>query len=124
MTASRHRPVRKFLGGFVHAGRGIALMLRTERNARVHAVISGVVVLAGLYYGLSLGEWIAIVLAAAMVWAAELLNTALERLVDLASPKEHRLAGQAKDLAAGAVLMAAVGAGVVGAIVFLPKILS
>jgi diacylglycerol kinase (ATP) len=71
---------------------------------------------------LSALEWCAVVLAIGAVWTAEAFNTALEALVDLASPENHPLAARAKDVAAGAVLCASISAVVVGAIVFLPKL--
>ena len=67
-------------------------------------------------------EWCAIVAAIGLVWTAEGLNTALEALTDLVSPGEHPLAGRAKDMAAGAVLCAAIAAAIIGAIIFLPKL--
>ena len=77
---------------------------------------------AGWFFSISALEWCAVILASALVWTAEGLNTALERLTDLVSPQYHPLAGQAKDIAAGAVLIAAIGALCVGLIVFLPRL--
>jgi diacylglycerol kinase len=91
---------------------------------RVHAVATVVVAGLGFYYQLSRLEWAVVALAVAGVWAAELFNTALEALTDLVSPGFHPLAGKAKDIAAGAVLLAALGAIVVGLLVFGPKVFS
>ena len=77
---------------------------------------------AGWYFSIRALEWCAVILAIALVWTAEALNTALERLTDLVSPQHHPLAGQAKDIAAGAVLIAAIGAFCVGLVVFLPRL--
>jgi diacylglycerol kinase (ATP) len=100
--------------------RGIGVMLRSQHNAWIHAVVTLAVIGAGFYFGLSAAEWCWIVLAVVSVWTAEALNTALEFLTDVASPAFHPLAGRAKDVAAGAVLIAALGAVVIGLLVFGP----
>ncbi len=102
--------------------RGIRIMVASQHNAWVHAAATGVVVVAGLFVGLSRSEWCWIVLAIVSVWTAETLNTAFEFLTDVASPSFHPIAGQAKDVAAGAVLLAAIGAVIIGALVFGPKV--
>ena len=101
-----------------HAARGVGVVLRTQHNAWLHAIATTVVLAAGLYVGLSRLEWCAIVLAMIAVWTAEALNTALELVVDLVSPDLHPIAGRAKDVAAGAVLISAFGAAIVGLLVF------
>lgn len=113
---------RRRVASFGHAGRGVWSALRSEVHLRFHAVATVVVLGLGFYYGLSRLEWALVALAAAGVWTAELLNTAIEALTDLASPDFHPLAGTAKDVAAGAVLLAVVGAVVVGALVFGPHL--
>jgi diacylglycerol kinase (ATP) len=97
--------------------RGVRFML-AERNCQVLAVATVVVVAAGLYFSLGALEWCAVIAAAALVWVAEGLNTALERLTDLVSPGFHPLAGKAKDIAAGAVLIAVLAAISIGIIIF------
>ena len=109
---------------FQHAWRGIRYALKTQVNLRFHALATAAVLLAGLWVGLTLGEWGLIFLAVGLVWVAELLNTAMERVVDLVSPEYHELAKQAKDCAAGAVLFAALISVLTGIVVFLPKISS
>ena len=89
---------------------------------RIHALATAAVLGAGLYYRLARLEWALVALAVAGVWTAELLNTAIEALTDLASPDFHPLAGKAKDIAAGAALLAALGALAVGALVFGPHL--
>lgn len=111
------------LRSFGHAFRGLKVLLQTQANARIHAVATVLVVAAGLMFGISLLEWALIVLAILCVWVAEAINTSIEFLVDLASPKAHPLAGKAKDVAAGAVLAAAIGAALIGGFVFGPHIL-
>ena len=123
-TPERLRPPeglwRRRVASFGHAGRGVWSALRSEVHLRFHAVATVVVIGLGFYSGLSRLEWALVALAVAGVWAAELMNTAVEALTDLASPAYHPLAGKAKDVAAGAVLLAALGALVVGALVFVP----
>ena len=95
-------------------------MLVSQHNARIHAVATVVVVAGGVATELDRYEWIAIVLAIVSVWTAEALNTAFEFLCDVASPEFHPLVEKAKDVAAGAVLISAVGAVAVAAFVFGP----
>ena len=111
------------LRSFGHAFRGLGLLLQTQHNARIHAVASVLVVAAGAVLRISPIEWTLIVLAMLCVWATEAVNTSIEFLVDLASPELHPLAAKAKDVAAGAVLVAAIGAAIVGALVFVPHVL-
>ncbi len=111
---------RRRVASFGHAFRGVWAALRSEVHLQIHAVATVVVIGLGFYFGITRLEWALVALAIAGVWAAELLNTAIEALTDLASPTYHPLAGKAKDVAAGAVLLAALGALVVGALVFGP----
>ncbi len=100
------------------------VMLRFQHNAWIHAFATVVVCAAGILLRLSIWEWCWIVLAIVAVWTAEALNTAVELLADVASPGFHPLAGRAKDVAAGAVLISALGAAAIGAMVFGPRLLS
>ena len=111
------------LRSFGHAFRGLKVLLQTQQNARIHAVATLLVLAAGPLFGISPVEWALIALAVAGVWTAEALNTAIEFLVDLASPELHPLAAKAKDVAAGAVLVAAIGSLVVAVVVFGPHVL-
>lgn len=104
--------------------RGIVVMLKTQHNAWLHAAATGLVLAAGLLIGLTMAEWCWIVLAVVAVWTAETLNTAFEFLTDVASPTFHPLAEKAKDVAAGAVLIASAGALAVGTLVFVPRLLA
>jgi len=114
--------VRSRLRSFRFALRGLRAMLRSQHNAWIHALATLAVVAAGLLLRIDAGEWVAITLAIVAVWTAEALNTALEALGDAASPEFHPRVELAKDVAAGAVLIAAVGAAVVGALVFVPRL--
>lgn len=111
------------LRSFGHALRGLKVLLQTQPNARIHAAATVVVVAAGALAGISPAEWALIALAAVCVWATEALNTSIEFVVDLVSPELHPLAGKAKDVAAAAVLVAALGSVVVGVLVFGPHVL-
>jgi diacylglycerol kinase (ATP) len=102
--------------------RGIRIMVASQHNAWIHAIATVVVVAAGVVVRLSASEWSWIVLAIGSVWTAEALNTAFEFLTDVASPDFHPLAEKAKDVAAGAVLLSAMGAVIIGALVFWPKV--
>jgi diacylglycerol kinase (ATP) len=108
---------------FSYAIRGVVVMLRSQQNAWIHASATGAACTAGVLLGLSRAEWCWIVLALVAVWTAEALNTALELLTDVAAPEFHPTAGHAKDVAAGAVLIAAIGALVIGVLVLGPHVL-
>ena len=112
----------RLIRSFRYALRGVGLMLALQANARIHALATGVVVALGFVLGLERWEWCAVIGAIGLVWAAEAFNTAIEALTDLVSPGEHPLAGRAKDIAAGAVLCAAITAVVIGFIVFGPRL--
>lgn len=107
---------------FRYALRGLADVIASQPNARIHLVAAAVVATAGFYFQISSGEWCAVLLCIALVISLEAANTAIEHLTDLVSPDFHPLAGKAKDAAAAAVLVAAMGAVAVGLVVFLPKI--
>lgn len=97
---------------------GIAIVMRTQHNAWIHATVTVAVVCAGIGFGVSSAEWCWLILAIFSVWTAEAFNTALEYLTDLASPAFHPMAGKAKDVAAGAVLISAIGAACIGVAIF------
>jgi undecaprenol kinase len=107
---------------FAVAFAGIWHALKQERNMRVHAISSAAVIAAGAYFSLSQSEWLFIILAIGGMFALELINTSIERAVDLSTEEWHPLAKQAKDTAAGAVLVFSFASAAIGAIIFLPKI--
>ena len=102
---------------------GIRVMILSQHNAWIHAAATVVVVMVSLVFQLTKTEWCWIVLAIISVWTAEALNTAFEFLTDVASPQFHPLAAKAKDVAAGAVLIAALGSAVIGILVLGPHVL-
>jgi diacylglycerol kinase (ATP) len=110
------------LHSFRYALAGLRTLLLTQHNAWLHAAATVVVAAAGLVLGLSRAEWCWLVLAMTLVWVAEALNTALEFLADAVTQEFHPLILQAKDVAAAAVLIAAIGAVVVGLLVFGPHL--
>lgn len=105
---------------FRHAFRGWFYVLRTQRNAWIHSAIATAVFIVGVWLRLSLIEWAIIILTAAFVFTAEFINTAIEVVVDLASPDEHPLAKIGKDVGAAAVLVAALAAILVGLLILGP----
>ncbi len=109
---------------FRYAGAGIRYLLWTQRNAKIHTAIGLAAVTLGFLLRIEHSEWLILVLTIALVLATEGINTAVEAVVDLASPDYHPLAKIAKDVAAGTVLLTAIAAVVVGLIIFLPRLLS
>lgn len=114
--------IRQRWASFGYAFKGIATLIRTQPHAKIHLLATALVVGTGLTLGLNRGEWIPLVICMGMVWMAEAMNTAIEFLTDLASPDFHPLAGKAKDVAAAAVLLAAICAAVVAGFVFWPHL--
>lgn len=111
------------LRSFMFALEGITHAFTTQRNFKIHASISVVVLIAGLALGISLEQWAIIAVTVALVFQAELFNTSLEAVVDHVSPEFHALAKVAKDCAAGAVFITAVISVVVGALIFVPRLI-
>ncbi len=103
---------------FVHAGRGVRVMLKTTHNAWVQICICIAAVALGVYVHLAYLEWIMVILASGLVFIAEAFNTAIEIDIDLTSPEYHPFAQDTKDVAAGAVLIASVTAAIIGIIIF------
>lgn len=110
------------LRSFRYAFTGWGYVLRTQRNTWIHAAASIAVVLLGWWVGLQALEWAIIFIAITLVWMAEFLNTALEAVVDLASPQQHPLAKVGKDVGAAAVLLSALAAVIIGILVLGPPL--
>ena len=111
----------KRIDSFRYAFKGMAALFAGQANARIHLLAAAAAAAAGFYFNISAGEWIAVVICIALVISLEAVNTALEYLTDLVSPERHPLAGKAKDVAAAAVLIAAIGSAIVGLLIFVPK---
>lgn len=107
---------------FRHAFRGWFYALRTQRNAWIHSAIATIVFILGVWLRLSPLDWAVIILTVAMVFAAEFMNTAIEAVVDLASPETHPLARIAKDVGAASVLVAALAAILIGLLILGPPL--
>ena len=109
---------------FSHACDGLAALVRTQANARIHLAATIAVTAAGFLCHLQPWEWVSIIFAITIVWTAEALNTGLECLSAVVTLERTPAIKAAKDIAAGGVLVAAIGAALVGAIVFLPHVVS
>jgi diacylglycerol kinase len=110
------------VAAFGHAFRGWWYVLQTQHNAWVHSLVATVVIALGLWLGLPPRDWAVLVLTIAMVFAAEFVNTAIEAVVDLASPQKHPLAKVGKDVGAAAVLVAALSAVLIGLLILGPPL--
>jgi len=113
--------MRRFLKSFVFAFNGLAYAFKTQLNFKIHCVAAVVVALFGIYVELATTEWLWIALAVFLVIASELINTAIEVLVDLISPEHQPKAGAIKDLAAATVLVIALLAICIALFIFVPK---
>ena len=109
---------------FGYALRGLGFMLRTQHNAWIHLAATTGVVAAGFWFRLGEEDWRWLIVAIGMVWVAEIVNTAFEHLCDVVQPEFHVSVKAAKDVAAGAVLVAAIAAAIIGFLVFLPHLRS
>ena len=114
--------VRKRMKSFGYAYQGLRHILRDEHNFRIHLIAALVVVTLSVYFKICNWEWGLVVVAISMVWVAEAINTAIERLCDIVQPELHTKIKIIKDVAAFAVLVAAISAVVIGLIVFIPHV--
>lgn len=108
--------------GFVYAAKGAFILLRTESSIQLQFMLAVVVTIAGIYYEITRVEWMIQTLAIGLVMGIEGLNTAIEKLSDFVQPKHDPMIGLIKDISAGAVMIAAVAASILGLIIYLPKI--
>ena len=114
--------IRKALRSFRYAGIGIFRLFRFENNARIHLLACILVIIAGYWFKISATEWCLIVISIGLVWSAEAINTAIEKLADVVSSEYHPAIKDVKDLAAAGVLILAISAAIVGGVIFIPKI--
>lgn len=115
--------LRKRLRSFKFAFNGIKLLITREHNAWIHCFAAVCVIIAGVAFGISTTEWIAVTFAIGTVLAAEAVNSSIEAIADLVSPGYNEAIKHTKDLAAGAVLILAISAAIVGLIIFVPKVM-
>ncbi len=120
---ARRLDLRRTIYSFRHAGRGLAWAVSSQANLRFHLLAAAVVLVAALLFHFTALEFVGLVLCFAVVIGAELFNTALEVLIDYAWPERHPMIGRAKDVAAAAVLMAAIGTALAGLLLFARHIL-
>ncbi|MGG0642847.1 diacylglycerol kinase family protein [Sporosarcina gallistercoris] len=113
--------MKTFFKAFTYAWKGIVHGAAQERNVKFHLVAAIVVIIGGWWTGLSQLEWLIITAVIGLMIALELMNAAVERVVDLVTQERHPLAKQAKDLAAGAVLVFSIASAIIGVLIFLPK---
>jgi diacylglycerol kinase len=114
--------IQSRVASFGYAFHGCWYMLRTQKNAWIHAFASLCVVVLGLWLALPARDWAVLILTMALVWSAEFINTSIEAVVDLASPAHHPLAKVGKDVGAAAVLIAAIAAVLVGLLILGPPL--
>jgi len=107
---------------FEHAFRGWWFVIKTQKNAWLHAIITTLVFLLAIWLQLPARDWAVLVVTIALVWSAEFFNTAIEAVVDLASPANHPLAKTGKDVGAAAVLIAALAAAIIGMLILGPPL--
>lgn len=112
-----------FLSSFKHAFNGISIAIKRERNVKIELAITFIVITACILLEISFNQILIVILCCTFVISIEFLNSALERVVDLVTCDYHDLAKQAKDLAAGAVLIASIGSAIIGFFIFFPKIM-
>lgn len=112
----------RLLKSFKYAGKGIFYAFREEQNIKVHFLLATIAILLAIYFQVSIGEVIALVIVISLVLVAELINTVLERVVDIIKPRMHPYAKSIKDMQAGMVLIASLAAVVVGLLIFAPRV--
>ncbi len=113
---------KKLINSFKYAFKGIGSAVGGERNMKIHFAMMMFVILAGIFFNIAIWEWITCFILFGLVIGMECINTAIEIVVDMVSPKYNEAAGRAKDIAAGGVLACAIGAAVAGLFIFLPKL--
>ncbi len=115
--------MKKFFKGFTYALKGLSYAFKTQVNFRFHTAATILVLCLALHFKISVNECLWIIAAIGIVFVAELINTAIEVLVDMVSPGQHPKAGIIKDVSAAAVLIASIIAALIGLFIFIPKIL-
>lgn len=110
------------LKSFRYAFKGVGYLISGEHNAWIHCFAAILVTVGGFLFGLSSAEWTVVVLVIGFVFSMEAVNSAVEALCDFVSPEHREIIGRVKDLAAGAVLISAISAAIIGGIIFFPKI--
>ena len=115
--------MKKIIKSFKYALEGFITSFKTEQNMKIHIFIMSMVIIFGIFLKISKAEWIICIILFAVVISAELFNTAIETVVDMITLEKNEKAKIAKDIAASAVLVLAIGASIIGLIIFIPKII-
>lgn len=118
------RKMKKIRNSFKYAIEGIWTSFKTERNMKIHIFIMILVIIAGIILKINKSEWIICIILFAIVIGSELFNTSIETIVDMVMPEKNKKAKIAKDVSAGAVLVVAIGAAIIGLVIFVPRILN
>ena len=118
------RKMKKIRNSFKCAIEGIWTSFKTERNMKIHIFIMILVIIAGIILKINKSEWIICIILFAIVIGSELFNTSIETIVDMVMPEKNEKAKIAKDVSAGAVLVVAIGAAIIGLVIFVPRILN
>lgn len=111
----------RFVRSLLFALQGVRQVFMTEANMRIHLVFTALVIICGFIFKISVTEWMFCLMSFGWVISMEMMNTAIEKYVDFVTPEFHTAAGHAKDIAAGAVLISALFAAIVGLVIFVPK---
>ena len=115
---------KKLINSFKYAFSGIATAFKSEKNKKIHFTMMMLVIIFGILLKISLNEWLVCIMLFCMVIGSEMINTAVENVVNLAMPTKNEVAKNAKDISAGAVLVFAIGSAIIGLIIFIPKIIN
>ncbi|MFC2114250.1 diacylglycerol kinase family protein [Bacteroidota bacterium] len=116
--------ITKRLKSFVYAYNGIVYLFKSQGNVTIHSIFAALVFICGILLKLNIMEWCMIIFSIGFVFVTETINTSIEQFIDFISPSYNVSAGRAKDLAAGAVLLAAITAILIGLVIFIPKIVA
>ena len=115
---------KKLINSFKYAIEGFFTSFRTERNMKIHIIMMLFVIIMGIWLKISKGEWMICIILFSLVISAELFNTAIETIVDMVMPNKNEKAKIAKDVSAAAVLVLAIGAAIIGCMIFVPKLIA
>jgi len=114
--------ILKRLKSFKYAFNGLRILIKEEHNARIHLFATICILIAGLFFKISINEWIAIIFSVGLVFSLEIINSSIENIADFISPERHEMIRKIKDLSASGVLISAITALLIGLIIFIPKI--
>ena len=115
--------MNRMINSFGYALKGIHLAVKSEINMRIHVFVMIMVIFCGVFFNISVTEWLLCLLCFALVISTEMLNTSIEKIVNMISPQRNQMAGEIKDIAAGAVFVNAIISVIIGLFIFIPKLL-